>query len=127
VGIAANLAYVGAWAFTRTVGLPMVNEGPEAIGVADGVTVALQLALVALLAVRLVALDLRFLRDRSASGIRSLATTGLVAILSVVVLSSTIAVKDAVAGHHDGADADHDAPALMSGLDHGAMGPATTP
>jgi hypothetical protein len=127
IGIGANLAFVGAWAFTRTVGLPMVGEGPEAIGVADATTVGLQLALIALLVVRLAALDIRLLRGRSGGMIRSLATTSLVAVLSVVVLSSTIAVKDAFAGHHDGADPGHEMPALMSGMDHGAMGPAIAP
>ena len=56
-----------------------------------------------------------------AMAVRSLATTSLVAVLSVIVLSSTIGVRDAVAGHsHAGSGAaDHETPASMpAGMDH---------
>ena len=52
VGVAVNLVLIGAWAWSRTVGLPMIPGGPEAIGLADGTTVGLQVLLVALLTAR---------------------------------------------------------------------------
>lgn len=60
LGIGGNVALIGAWAWSRTMGLPGVVGGPEMIGVADGTTVLLQIALIALLAVGLGRFDTRF-------------------------------------------------------------------
>ncbi|HYH92593.1 MAG TPA: hypothetical protein VD763_05480 [Candidatus Saccharimonadales bacterium] len=125
-GIGGSVAFTLAWAISRTVGLPSIPGGAEAIGIADGITVGLQVALVAILGGRLFRLDLRLVRARRPIAVRSLATTGLVAVLSVIVLSSTIGVRDAVAGHsHAGSGAaDHQTPASMpAGMDH----PMTAP
>ena len=108
LGIGGNVALIGAWAWSRTMGLPGVAGGPEMMGVADGTTVLLQIALVALLAVRLGRFDTRFAAAHSAASIRSLTTAGLVAGLSIVALSTTIAIADVSAGHHGG-DASGDA------------------
>lgn len=43
---ATNLAAVGAWAVSRTVGLPLVGTGVEPVGLGDVTTVVLQLAAV---------------------------------------------------------------------------------
>lgn len=99
VGIGANLALLSAWAVSRTMGLPTVSGGPEAIGVADGITVLLQALLVVALAARLRGLDARLVATRSASVVRSVATSGLVAMLGIIFLTTTIAVADATSGH----------------------------
>ncbi len=102
LGIGGNVALIGAWAWSRTMGLPGVAGGPEMMGVADGTTVLLQIALVALLAVRLGRFDTRFAAAHSAASIRSFTTAGLVAGLSIVALSTTIAIADVSAGHPGG-------------------------
>lgn len=117
LGIGGNVALVGAWAWSRTIGLPGVVGGPEMIGVADGTTVLLQIALIALLAVRLARFDTRFAAAHSAASIRSLTTAGLVAGLSIVALSTTIAIADVSAGHQGG-DAGGHAPGQRT-LDDG--------
>lgn len=120
VAIAGNLAILGAWAWARTIGLPTIAGGPESIGVADGTAVVLQIGLVALLAARMGGLGTWAVRTRSPAGLRTAATSGLVAILGVVALSTTIAVADAAAGHHDdGADGGHGAvPTIAADAPH---------
>ncbi len=116
VGIGANLALLGAWAVSRTIGLPTVSGGPEVIGVADGITVILQALLVVLLVVRLRGLDARLVAARSASVVRSVATSGLVAMLGIIFLTTTIAMADATSGHgHTPGEIDdaHGHPALL--------------
>jgi len=49
-GIATSLVFIGAWAMSRSVGLPLFGE-PEGIGVADGACQLLQVALVVVLVV----------------------------------------------------------------------------
>ncbi len=53
VGVAINVALVAAWAWSRTIGLPTIPGGPEAVGLADATTVAFQVVLVWMLARRL--------------------------------------------------------------------------
>ncbi len=117
LGIGGNVALIGAWAWSRIMGLPGVVGGPEMIGVADGTTVLLQIALIALLAIGLGRFDTRFAAAHSAASIRSLTTAGLVAGLSIVALSTTIAIADVSAGHHGG-DAGGHAPGQHT-LDNG--------
>jgi len=114
LGIGGNVTLIGAWAWSRTMGLPGVVGGPEMIGVADGTAVLLQIALIAWLAVGLGRFDTRFAAAHSAANIRSLTTAGLVAGLSIVALSTTIAIADVSAGHHGG-DASGDAGGLAPG------------
>ncbi len=120
VAIVGNLAILGAWAWARTMGLPTIAGGPESVGVADGTAVVLQIGLVALLAARMRALGTWALRSRSPADLRTAATSGLVAILGVVALSTTIAVADAAAGHHDdGAGGEHGAvPTIAADAPH---------
>lgn len=103
IGIAGNVALTAAWVWSRTVGLPGVDGGPEAVGLADGIVVALQLTLVGLLMARLRGLEGLVSRRHPAARIRSLATSGLVVAIGIVFLTSTIAVADAAAGHHHAA------------------------
>lgn len=87
-----NLAAVGAWAVSRTVGLPLVGTGVERAGTADVATVVLELAAVAtvVLGARLVA---------AAPGLASFA---------VVLSLAGVAIAAPATGHgHDG-DAAHE-------------------
>lgn len=53
-GAAIHLVSIAAWGFSRTVGLPLSGHGgPEAVGLADTLTVALEAAAVAVIAARL--------------------------------------------------------------------------
>ena len=96
-GIAANLALVVAWVVSRTVGLPLVPGGPEAVGTADAVTILLELGLIVLLVLRLAPKD----RSRSA-GDRpwAIGTSALVAVGGVAVLATLVAMVGIGAGHH---------------------------
>ena len=100
-GIAANAAFIAAWVVTRTIGWPMLGEGPESIGVADGICVVLQAALIGLLAAGLGRVGLPRLRGWRAATVSSLANAGLVASLSVVLLSTVVGVQAAADEHHD--------------------------
>ncbi len=101
VGIVVNVAIVAAWAWTRTVGLPLgaFAGGPEPIGLPDAVCTLFELLLVGVLLV-----------ERTGSGVllarrswaRSATAIAIVPILGlVVVLTSLSAV------------------AIADGLDHG--------
>ncbi len=104
-GLGVNLALIGAWAWSRTVGLPLI--GPEALGIADGTTVAFELGLMGVLTARLLDLDARLVVGRSVGAVRSVATSGSVAVLGVVLLSTLIAVADAGHGHGSNGRLDH--------------------
>ena len=107
-GIVANLALLGAWAWSRAVGLPG-TAGPEAMGVADGTVVLLQLALVVALIARMRGYDTMIEISASPARLRTAATAGLVATLGVIALSTTIAVAASGRDHH------------ATGDDHGAV------
>lgn len=119
VGIAVNAVLIGAWAWSRSVGLPTAG-GPEAAGIADLTVVALQVALIALLLGRLRGLERRVPTVMSAARLRTATTSGLVVVLGVIALSTTIAVADATAGHGHGDPAHADAGAGPH-FDHGAV------
>lgn len=94
-----NLAAVGAWAVSRTVGLPLVGTGVEAVGIADVATVALELAAVGVVVL----------------GPRLVAASSKVASTAVIVGLAAVAVAAPATGHahdddhgHVAADADHD-------------------
>ena len=106
-GIAANVALLVAWAWSRAVGLPG-TAGPEAMGVADGTVVLLQLVLVVALIARTRGYDTMVEISASPARLRTAATSGLVAILGVIALSTTIAVAASGQDHH-GADDGHGA------------------
>ena len=104
VGIVVNLAIVAAWAFSRTVGLPVGLEPwtPEAIGLPDGACTIFELLIAAGLAIRLLGLD------RSALGrsraVRSVAAIAVIPVLGLVLLTTSLATV-----------------AIASGADHGAV------
>jgi hypothetical protein len=112
VGIVANALLVGAWGWSRTVGLPFVAGGPEAIGLADAVAVLLELGIVALLLVPAIGLGGRLAKHARPAALRTAATSGVVAIAGIAVLATSIAVADATGAHH-AAGTGHD----MSGVE----------
>ena len=94
--IALNSVLIAAWAWSRTIGVGLPG-GPEGIGVADGVTVALEVALIAVLASALSE------RTRPAAvSIRLPAASAAIAIGGVAVLATTIALVDIGGGHGHG-------------------------
>jgi hypothetical protein len=102
IGVAVNLVLIGAWAWSRTVGLPMVPGGPEGIGLADGTTIGLQVLLVVLLTTR------HWGRGGLSSGRRPAAFPGaitasvFVVAIATVAFATSIAANDGLAGHtHD--------------------------
>jgi hypothetical protein len=107
IGIVGNALLVGAWAWSRTTGLPIVPGGPEAVGLADGVTIALEIAIIAILVGWSERVDLWLPAWASPSDIRTVATSSLVALVGAVVLATTIAVVDAGGGHHDTGSGHH--------------------
>ena len=108
IGVLGNLALVVAWAWSRTEGLPFVPGGPEAVGVADGITVLLEMGIAAILAGWAQRLDTWILTLAPPADVRTAATSGLIAVVGVALLATTIAVADASGGHH-GADPGHHA------------------
>jgi hypothetical protein len=108
IAILGNIALVAAWAWTRSVGLPFVVGGPEPVGIADGVTVILELATVLILLAWIDRLDTSIASLAAPATVRTFATSGLVTVAGVAVLATGIAIADLGAGHH------HD----MTGPDH---------
>lgn len=97
-GIVLNAVLIAAWAWSRTIGVGLPG-GPEGIGVADGVTVALEVALIAVLATALST------RTRPAAVWKRVpAASAAIAIGGVAVLATTIALVDigGVGGHGHG-------------------------
>jgi len=108
VGIAVNVAIVAAWAWTRSVGLPVgeLAGGPEAVGFADAVCTAFEALLVGVLLVARSGLDAAVV---GRSWARPAASIAVVPVLGLVlVLTSMSAV------------------AIASGLDHGGTGQGTS-
>jgi hypothetical protein len=118
-GVAINVAIVAAWAFSRTVGLPV---GPipfvaEPVGLPDGASTVFELGLLAGLGA--VAMARR--RPTLFATARPLVTIAAVPILGFVILTSSFASVAIVAG------ADHgDTHGGMLGGAHAAMENAST-
>ena len=119
LGIAGNLAILAAWAWSRTIGLPLSGGlTQEGVGLPDGAAVAFELVLVAgligLAAGRRVTGRMTALRPvaRSVGAIAVVPVVGLVLILTSL---ATIAIA---------AGLDHGLPSVppgaSSGMDHGA-------
>lgn len=106
-GLCVTIALIGAWAWSRTIGLPMIPGGPEPVTIADATTVAFQIGLVWLLAVRLGLLRTGLPASRPATTLGALASAAFVMGIGLVFLSSTIAVADGLTahGHSRGAEA----------------------
>ena len=95
LGIVGNSALIALWLLSRTAGLPFL-PGVEPIETTDAICVALEVGLVVMLAD--VARKPDAIRDADRS--IGLGTTGIVAIASVAVLATAIAVVDVGDGHH---------------------------
>lgn len=76
--VLTNLAAVGAWAVSRTIGLPLVGTGVEPVGIAGLATVVLELAAVAMVA----------LGPRPTTTAPRLASFALVASLGAVAVAA---------------------------------------
>ena len=113
IGIAANTAFIAIWLWSRTAGLPGTSIGPEAIGLADAITVAMQIALIIVLAIAIRGAPRRLVGALPRALVPSIVTTGLVAGLGIVALSTAIALVDLGQGHghaavqHDAASDGH--------------------
>lgn len=111
-GIAAvglvNVAALVAWILSRTTGLPLGHPGPEPVALADTITIVLELAAVAVVA-------MRWRGSRAMLG-RSTATMGVLSIAAVLATGgSAAAIATLGSGHghagnaptaagHDGTD-----------------------
>src|SRR4051812_45342731 len=98
-GVAGNAAIAAAWLWSRPVGLPAgpTPWQPEAVGLADALCTLFQVAIVALLALRLRGIDTGVtgrIRDAAAA-----ATIVAVPAIGIVVIATSIAVGVATAGH----------------------------
>jgi hypothetical protein len=105
VGIVVNIAILAAWAWTRTIGLPIGEfaGGPEPVGFPDAACAAFEIALVVLLAFRsmgIPALGAATARWRTVG--RSLASIAVVPILGLVLVVTSLATY-----------------AIANGFDHG--------
>jgi hypothetical protein len=103
-GIALNVAILGAWAWTRSVGLPVgpFAGGPEPIGLPDGASVVFELLLVAGLVPIALQLDLAASRRGLA---RELAAVAIVPVIGLVLVVTSLATV-----------------AIATGMDHGSTG-----
>jgi hypothetical protein len=103
-GILLNAAILGAWAWTRSVGLPVgpFAGGPEPIGLPDGASVVFELLLVAGLVPVALGLDLGASRRRL---VRELAAIAIVPVIGLVLVVTSLATV-----------------AIATGLDHGSGG-----
>jgi len=101
LGIAGSLAISAAWAWTRTIGLPVGPDAftPEQIGAPDAATTTFQLLIAGLLVLRGSGLGRRLARE--VRGARSLATIAVVPAIGVVFLATTLAVTVLAADDHD--------------------------
>ena len=102
IGILGNLAIVGAWAWTRTIGLPVgpISGAPEPIGFPDGACAAFELLLVLLLVARR-ARRRGWFADRLDIG--AITSIAIVPTLGLVLVLTSLATL-----------------AIATGLDHGA-------
>jgi len=101
IGIAGNAAIIAAWAWTRTIGLPVGPEAghPEAVGIPDAVATILQLGLVALLLAHRTAPRGRVIAALARTAAAN-ATVMVVPLIGIVFLATTIAVSIEAGGDH---------------------------
>lgn len=110
--VALNLVAVATWAVSRTVGLPVGHPGPEAVGLGDVLTVALEIAAVGVLV-------WRSRRTPARNPGRWRRAVVLASTWAVVAGGSTLAIADVGAhGHHEGAGQEHGAHASAEEHDH---------
>ncbi len=119
VGVAINVALIAAWAWSRTIGLPTIPSGPEAVGLTDATTVAFQIALVWMLARRLGTLRNSRVIGGSAVPLGPIPGAAFIVGIGLVLLATPIAMADGLTGHgHDGGGHAH--PESDRGLAHPA-------
>lgn len=114
IGIAGNLAIVGAWAWTRTVGLP-VGEfagSPEPIGYPDAASVVFEVLLIGGVAARWLDLDLRAARRPLLTTVASIAVVPAVGLVLVLTSLATLAIAAGV---------DHGSMPVHMAMDHLAL------
>lgn len=117
IGVGINLAFIGVWAWSRTIGLPMIPGGPEPVSMADATTVAFQIVLVWLLAVRPGVLGSGPVHGRRpAASLGPVPSSAFVVGIGLVLLSTTIAMADGATGHGHDRGAAHAHPENEPGL-----------
>jgi hypothetical protein len=106
-GVAINVPILAAWAVSRVAGLPAGSAPwtPEAIGLADAITVVLEMAVVA----GLVGIARRRAVPRLGP-VRALSTSGA-AIAILLIVAGTAVALGAPAGSHPHPQGDHAQPA----------------
>ena len=126
IGIAGNLAIVVAWAWTRTVGLPLLGTtiGPEPVGFPDGASVVFELLLVAGIAARWFGLDIALGKIQGAARLSRIA---LIPAIATVLLTTSLATVALASGEAHGADDDHGAAIHAMEPGHDAMGNHSAP
>lgn len=119
--VALNAVAVAAWALSRTVGLPVGHPGPETIGLADALTVALEVLTVGALVWRS-----RGTPGRGPTGWRRAVV--LASAWTLVVGGSTLAMADVgTHGHVVVAETAHDDIAPRSWPGTGLVGSSNDP
>ena len=110
LGIVGNMAILLAWAYTRTVGLPVgpFAGTPEPIGFPDAAAVTFELLLIA----GLVAMQSRPFDAKHPRAARTLASIAVVPVLGLTILATSLATVAIASG------LDHGAPAAASMDDH---------
>ena len=104
MGVVANIAFIAIWLWSRTAGLPGMSFGVEPVGLADAITVAMEVVLVVLLLVALGGLPQRVSDRIPSATLPGIVTTSLVAGLGILALSTAIALVDLGQGHGHAGD-----------------------
>jgi hypothetical protein len=117
VTAAVNLAIIGVWVVSRTVGVP--GSESESVSLPD-VTATVLEAIVVLSTVAMLA---NVFNGRTVTGNATLGLGGVSALATVVVVSMAVTPSFAgdhgAGGHDHGSDGDSAAHADMEGMDHG--------
>jgi hypothetical protein len=105
VGILGNLAIVAAWAWTRTVGLPLDGAAgaPEPVAYPDAASAAFELVLVVGLVLRQLALRRAgVVRGSGGSGPRMIASIAVVPVVGLVLVLTSLATVAIASGFEHG-------------------------
>jgi hypothetical protein len=99
VGAAGNVVFIAAWAVSRTSGFPIGPDAgvPEAVGLADVITIALEIALVALALVCALRPMVGRLRSRVANVVFGVITSAVI-VASVIAVASVTGALGAGGG-----------------------------
>ncbi len=99
LGIGGNVAVLAAWAFTRTVGLPVGPDAwtPEAIGWADSVAGLFELLVITVLLIDVSGLQVRSTHLRAVAG--TVASIGVVPIVGGIMVLTALALASGEPGH----------------------------